>query len=162
MNALYEKCIEIIDVELFRRLIGIVEERYPGERPDPIAAHAKLCCTSEGPNEKSLANSTEAERAIGKALADEIMAIDVPGLYGVDAMRFIEIVTALPEEPESIRRLALCFDQYAAILILSLSYDISDQTRPPVINTEYILTKAVPLSKQQGATIRTLRSFKRP
>jgi len=137
VNTLYEQCIEILNVELFRRLVGIVEQRYPQERAKPIAANAKLFCTAEGENDRSLKTSTPEERSIGRSLADEIMALDVPGLYGIKSENFVDVVTGLPDTLESIRRLALCFDQYAAILTKSRRRSSGASAALLVLTLEY-------------------------
>lgn len=144
ISAIYEKCIEILGVEIFRRSIDLAAKRYPGEVADPIGAHIKLYCTGEGENERSLKNSTAEQRAIARVVANEIMSLTDPGLYGIPIDTFVETVTRLPETAGSIRRLALCFDQYVAILITCTSVDARNPLRP-IIDFQRIRQTAVPL-----------------
>jgi tetratricopeptide (TPR) repeat protein len=150
MNVLYQECLSTLDAELYRRLQMIVNDRFATERPDAIIAHAKLYCTGEGESEKSIQSSTPEERALARNLADEIMAENVPGLYGVALTHVPRTAAELPEDLSSVRRLALCYDQFFAILIASLATDVTDPSRP-VVNRELIREKALPLLENAEA-----------
>src|SRR5580692_6949372 len=145
MNLLYRQFIEGIEVAMFQRLVEVVQQRHPDERADPIAANTKVYCTGEGENERSVQASTSAERDLARALADEIMARDEPGLYGTgDILQLASSIGNLPATEASIRRLALCYDQFATILILSLATDASNPMQP-IINRQYLRKTALPL-----------------
>ena len=145
MSSVYETAVEFLTVELFRRAVGLVESRFPGQNADPIAAHVKIYCTGESENERSLAASTPTDRKLAREMAAEIMASDVSGLYGLDAESFYETVSGLPEDGPSFKRIALCYDQLVAIHILTLATDLS--TLPPTINREFVIREALPRLK---------------
>jgi len=144
MNALYEQCIKILSVELFKRSVSLVEERFPAEMASPIAAHIKLYCAGEGENERSLQHSTPEQRRLARTLANEIMALEVVGSYGIPVVEFADILQNLPDDPASIKVLALWLDQLAAIHVLSLATDLA-VPHLPKINREFIQQNAVPL-----------------
>jgi tetratricopeptide (TPR) repeat protein len=145
MNALYQQAVKYIEVEIFKRAVTLAKLRYPEDNADAIGAHVKVYCTGDHAAEAALKNSTVSVEATARTLTEEIMSSDVPGLYGTQLdERFGETLAGLPWVPASIKRLALLYDQFASLLVLSLATDASNPLLPK-IDHAYIRERALPL-----------------
>lgn len=145
MVELSRQIEELYSLHAFRLCWEYLEAQgVSGDDVSPIAAHMKLTCTSEGPNEKSLAQSTPEQRALAERYAQQAMATDAHGDYWHPAQDIERWATTLTPTLENIKNIALCASRMRGMLALMQSVTFVKGSPVPVINQDIIRTVTIP------------------